>query len=325
MARPRVFLSSTYYNLKQLRTDLETFVSNFGYEPVLNERGRVPYGANDKLETSCYLEVGRADMLIAIIGGRYGSNSQAHPYSISQMELKKAFELGIQVYIFVEAGVNSEYRTYLVNKAVKDIKYSFVDDVKIYQFLEEIEGLPLNNPIAPFETAQDITSYLREQWAGLFQRFLQDQGRHKETDLVQSLSASVETLNELIAFVAEDRQNSNNAIQSILLVNHPIFADIKKKLGVSYRVFFTSRSELTAWLSSRSYQPVPEDGWDADSHGEWLNNKTSPNKLLKIRASVFEKSGRLTIFSAEEWKSSWVQVSDYAPPEEPQSLEEGGS
>lgn len=32
MARPRVFLSSTYYNLKQLRTDLETFVSNFGYE-----------------------------------------------------------------------------------------------------------------------------------------------------------------------------------------------------------------------------------------------------------------------------------------------------
>jgi hypothetical protein len=70
---------------------------------------------------------------------------------------------------------------------------------------------------------------------------------------------------------------------------------------------------------------VPEESWDDTSHEEWLNNKNNPNKLLKIRASVFEKSGRLKTFSAEEWKSSWVQVSDYDPPEEPARLEEASS
>lgn len=44
MARPRVFVSSTFYDLKQLRAELERFIHSLGYDPVLNERGLVPYG-----------------------------------------------------------------------------------------------------------------------------------------------------------------------------------------------------------------------------------------------------------------------------------------
>lgn len=37
MAKPRVFLSSTYYDLKHVRERIERFLANFGMEPVLFE------------------------------------------------------------------------------------------------------------------------------------------------------------------------------------------------------------------------------------------------------------------------------------------------
>jgi hypothetical protein len=90
MAAPRVFISSTFYDLQQVRENLEQFIRGIGYEPVLHERGSIPYGSEEELEKYCYEEIERSDILVAIIGGRYGSSSQYQPYSISQMELKTA-------------------------------------------------------------------------------------------------------------------------------------------------------------------------------------------------------------------------------------------
>jgi hypothetical protein len=42
MARPRVFISSTYYDLKYIRGGLEAFVKQTGYDPILFEKGDIP-------------------------------------------------------------------------------------------------------------------------------------------------------------------------------------------------------------------------------------------------------------------------------------------
>lgn len=97
MARPKVFLSSTYYDLKQVRADIEKFIKELGYDPVLNEQGNIPYGKEDKLEAYCYKEINNVDILVSIIGGRYGSESKFDKHSVSQMELKTAYELNKQV------------------------------------------------------------------------------------------------------------------------------------------------------------------------------------------------------------------------------------
>ena len=47
MAHPRVFISSTYYDLKNVRADIERYIKDRGFDPVLNERGHIPYG-NEK-------------------------------------------------------------------------------------------------------------------------------------------------------------------------------------------------------------------------------------------------------------------------------------
>jgi hypothetical protein len=43
MAKPRVFVSSTYYDLCHIRDRLELFVENFGYDAVLFESGDIPF------------------------------------------------------------------------------------------------------------------------------------------------------------------------------------------------------------------------------------------------------------------------------------------
>ena len=54
MAKPRVFLSSTYYDLKHVRERIERFLVNFGMEPVLFENDNVTFEFNKPLDLSCY-------------------------------------------------------------------------------------------------------------------------------------------------------------------------------------------------------------------------------------------------------------------------------
>lgn len=108
MAKPRIFISSTFYDLRHIRTDLERFIRDLGFDPVMNERGAIPYGKSEALEEYCYREIRNCDILIHLVGGRYGSQSKEEPYSISQMELKVARELQKQVYICIERTVRDD-------------------------------------------------------------------------------------------------------------------------------------------------------------------------------------------------------------------------
>ena len=133
--KPRVFISSTFYDLKQVRTDLDAFIENLGFEPIRHEDGDIPYGNEKALERYCYDEIKKCDILISIIGGRLGSMScYEKEYSISQMELKIALQEKKQVYICIEKSVNVEYGTYLKNKTTDWIPSS-VDDKKIFTFI----------------------------------------------------------------------------------------------------------------------------------------------------------------------------------------------
>ena len=133
MAKPRVFISSTFYDLLYVREDLERFIRELGYEPVRHETGSIPYSKETPLEESAYQEVTQSDIIVCVIGGRYGSDSSTREGSITQNELKQALKKRIQVYIFVEQNVLSEYSTYLQIKENENIKYSHADNVAVYK------------------------------------------------------------------------------------------------------------------------------------------------------------------------------------------------
>jgi len=309
MARPRIFISSTYYDLRVVRADLERLVKEIGYEPVLFERGHVPYGKDEALEQYCYREISTCDILIALIGGKFGTESHDREHSITQRELRTAIELGKQIYIFVERSVHSEYRTYLNNKNLKDFKPTSVNDVRVFQFLEEVYALPAGNPIEPFEVSDDILRYLREQWAGLFQRLLQESARQKEVNIIESLQNTASALNHMVTFLTEQRTKGDQAIREILLSSHPAFSEIKKAAGIPYRVVFHTVAELDALLGARSYKRDPATSEDVM---EWDN--TELKKGIRVKSLIFEKNGKLRIITPEEWSKDNVETYELAPP-----------
>jgi hypothetical protein len=106
------------------------------------------------------------DIVVTIIGGRLGAQSQDQPgYSITQVEIRRALDRDIPVFLFVDRNVLAEYSTSQLNKN-NNVHYRFVDDVRVYEFIETLYALPKHNPIAPFETVAEIRSFT-EQWAGL--------------------------------------------------------------------------------------------------------------------------------------------------------------
>jgi hypothetical protein len=207
----------------------------------------------------------------------------------------------------VQKPVLSEYSTYLKNKDNEEVKYHFADNVKVYKFLEEVKALPQNNPIAPFETAQDIVDFLKAQWAGQFQRFLQKQSRLKEIRLVESMEATANTLDQLVVFLTEERRSQDQAIQDILLSNHPAFQQLRSLTGTPYRVFFTNHRELAAWLKARGYSFVSKERWDDPKYEEWLLKED----LLKIFTDIFDEDGKLKVYTGEEWNEDWITKEPY--------------
>ena len=318
MAKPRVFVSSTFYDLRQVRTDLERFVRDLGYEPILNERGNIPYEGSQKLEDAAYREVQLSDILVAIIGGRFGTEAKESPYSISQLELKTAVEQGVQVFIFIEQSVRTEFETYRLNKDMDALRYHSVDNPKIFEFIEEVLALPLNNATTGFETAQDITRYLREQWSGLFQRFLSEQRLLKETRTIQDIQATAATLRQLVTFLAAERDKGDTAIREILMSNHPALKAVQAALNIRYRIYFANHDELDDVVKARGWKPVNPEAWDDSNFEEWINERAGSAeayRLLKIFTEIWDESGKLKVITPEDWSPEWVRVEPRPEPE----------
>ena len=294
MAKPRIFISSTFYDLRQVRSDLDTFIDNLGYDPVRNEEGDIPYGKNEALEEYCYKEIKAVDILVSIIGGRFGSESKRNNSSISQIELKTALKENKQVYIFIEKNVLSEYETYLINKDNTSMNYRYVDDIRIYQFIEEVKNLNTNNNIKGFETASDISKYLKEQFAGLFQRFLEEQTRIREISLIRNLEKTAQTLNKLVNFLSDENKGQTEEINKILMINHPLTETLRTSLDIPYNFYIEGFNDMKKLLEARGFKEIEDDLFDDDDFfSEWIKTANRKKHILRIADSLFDEDKKL--------------------------------
>ncbi len=205
MAKPRVFVSSTYYDLQHIRASLDTFIESLGFESVLSEKGNIAYLPDDQLDESCYREVSNVDIFVLIICGRYGSaasqqkgsqeTSPNEKYdSVTKKEYERAVQSDIPLYILIENNVYSEYQTYKKNKSIKDIEYAHVDSHNVYEMIDYIFSQDKINPIQQFEKYSDIETWLREQWSGLFKDMLI---RRKDQKQLTSFENQINYLSEI--------------------------------------------------------------------------------------------------------------------------------
>ena len=206
MAKPRIFVSSTYYDLKHIRSSLEQFIESIGYEPVLFEKGDIAYMPDTALDESCYAEAAAADIFVLIVGGRYGSENSAdhqdkgHQFhdvydSVTKKEFETAYEADVPTYILVDSAVYGEYQTYLRNKENELIKYSHVDSPNIFRFIDYVLNKPRNNPVSNFDRFSQIEAWLREQWSGLFRELLRNRSQQRQLSTLSTQIGELKAAN----------------------------------------------------------------------------------------------------------------------------------
>lgn len=164
MSQLKVFVSSTCYDLTQIRADLFDFLSGLGYQPVLSEYQNFSVSPDIDTIDNCIQNVNDADLLILIIGNRYGYITDTGK-SITNSEYLYAKQKGIPTYIFIQKSIVTILPIWKRNQQA-DFSGT-VDSVKVFEFVEELRNSN-RNWCFEFERAQDIIPVLKIQLAHLF-------------------------------------------------------------------------------------------------------------------------------------------------------------
>lgn len=204
MAKLRVFISSTCYDLDVLRSELRPFIQALGYEPIMSEYSDVLFDPRSHTHDSCLKEVPGCDMVVLIIGSRFGGTAvpsalasldfgaleristkteilqNKERLSITQLEVLKAIEQLVPVYAFVEERVLHDQHLYERNKdnaaIIDKIEFPSIQKREtakyVFEFINFLTHRTTNNSITGFNRLDDIRAHLLGQWSQMFQRLL---------------------------------------------------------------------------------------------------------------------------------------------------------
>ncbi len=84
-------------------------------------------------------------------------------------------------------------------------------------------------------------------------------------------------------------------------------------MKIPYRVYFTNKLELDAWMKARTFKPETVFETD-DDYFEWENNTLQSGKMIgrvQILKSLFEDDLRLKIIALDNWQKISVKYTIY--------------
>lgn len=225
--KPRVFVSSTFYDLKYIREDLSNFIKSYNFEPIMFEDGDIGYTPGKPLDSSCYEAMKNADMVILIIGGQYGSaatneNANFDKYeSITRKEFQEAQSDGIPIYAFIDSSVYTEYDVYNANyDAIEqkntEIKFSVTKNNNVFRFIREVKSVG-NIVITPFDKSTIIKDFLSKQWSDMFKSYLNSLKQQTQIATLQSTVADMqnymERMNLMLDSLGRKVLGDDNSVQ----------------------------------------------------------------------------------------------------------------
>ena len=227
MATPKVFVSSTCFDLKEVRDSISRFIKSFGFDPVLSEHGDVFYHLDLHTHESCIHEISNCQLFVLIIGGRFGGTYDIDKTkSITNAEYDAARELNIPVFTYIKKGVYDNHHTFQANKNktfIQDMEFPNIEKkenaINIFNFIDQVRKSKTNNAFETFETANEIEIHLRKQWAGMFFEYLKNRELKEQVNaaniMLSTLKTSNEKLQEMvkILYTPEQQKEPLNSIE----------------------------------------------------------------------------------------------------------------
>ena len=173
--KPQVFISSSVKDLRHIRDAARKVVIDLGYEPIMSDYGEVGYMGGDSAVEACYRDVQQCQIMILIIGQRYGGQSDRFGTSVTEMEWEKAIDSVPHIITLVDQDVLKYKEVYEDNKMQNNIKFSSMDNpMATFAFINKVMASKYKNGIIPFSSTVDVQESLKKQFAALFYFALTD-------------------------------------------------------------------------------------------------------------------------------------------------------
>lgn len=333
MAKPRVFVSSTCYDLKELRSQIRDFINSYGYDAVLSEFGDIFFEYGTHPQDACFAEVAKCHMFLLIIGNTYGSfyhNSDIiKPASVTMKEFEEALEKKIPKHIFINRFVEYDYQNYSRAWANKlklsqsaghtlDI-YKDADKLKeefdlSYPFPHEsykllfrfIDAIYKNNiSVITFEYAEDIKKALVKQWAGAMYEYLTAE-KSTPNEYINDLNVKLDRINDTIAKLLEGRKESDGSRITFDLTaitdgqNIATIEQIKNKV-------FTSLQAILPYNSHRhAMKRKNGEAFTEDDVKKWIELLNENLNVFKWRSYLKQRE---LLLNLQDKLSSWYMLS----------------
>ena len=163
MAKPRIFISSTCFDLNDVRSELTSFLGGYGFEVLNSQLKNFGVAPQKHSHTACLEQVNNAEYCIVIIGRRRGGTYVASEKSITNEEYDFAVKKGIPLVVFVDRSVEESIPLYKKNPSA-DFS-SVVDDKRIFHFVDYIKSSSEDNWIHKYSNINDIKDILTAQFA----------------------------------------------------------------------------------------------------------------------------------------------------------------
>jgi hypothetical protein len=266
MVVPRVFISSTYYDLRHVRNAISEFIEYIGFQPVLSEQFDVFYEHGKSVQKSCLDEVKKCDMYILIIGTRYGSIFPNDTLSITHREYREAVQAKLPIFVFVDKYVYDDYRLCRRNKENPDvdaskIEYCNVQEIKVFQLISEVENRESDNAIICYDLIDEILDYLRKQLAKIFkEKALQPVTGEETTEEVIDLDKFESFANNLnivgIPSVQISDIKSNDTFEDFLKTVADSIEDLGTDIRISKDGSIVNIGKDILYLLTKQYQII---------------------------------------------------------------------
>lgn len=209
-----VFVSSTCYELRDLRAGLCKWLTDLGMVAVMSDEGGFPHDdiqpyvtCLDQLE-ECLLVIGVIDRKYGTKFPDWGKHSEYNGLSPTHAELRHAIKLRKKILLYVHKDTLNFYEWWRKNKSFENPPHALQKETLV--LIEELKHLDPAPWIEGFKDAVDLQNSLNKEFVNQIYRALRD--REKET---QDLASFV--LDKLTEAAPEVREAISNGLNPDLL------------------------------------------------------------------------------------------------------------
>jgi Domain of unknown function (DUF4062) len=205
----KLFLSSTCYDLNEIRVNVEAWARAHWYDSVLSDRADFPVDPQIHRHDVCLANARKADLVVILLAGRFGAPYYAdQKISITWAEFRAASAAGVPIVVFVDKRVWDERNKLRTHP---DEPPMFTQDRRTFDLLSEIQAHEQGYWMEIYETPDAILRRL-DSLAVLFPITLHEPGggikKSGSTIVTGSLSAEAQHHIRLVAgelqYLSED-------------------------------------------------------------------------------------------------------------------------